>query len=538
MSLYDLPDEEDPGDLYDLEHLEDLERFAGVVQSALERGDIPAGVDTSTLTARELDEFEARVIELARIDPSTFIQYAFQWPMQTCHCEWQDLISQHPRLVLWAPVEHGKSSGIVIARPIWELGVNPKLRIAIISNTADQAIKCLSVIKSQIELNPRIAAVFPMLGRERRQGRMGVWHDDKITVQRDDLDNKDPSIQALGVLGAVMGSRIDLALLDDVLDFENTLHPTARDRMLGWHDSSVESRLTANGREALVGTAWHREDLMHTIAQRPAWKAVRYDATTRELWPELSSIGGKLCGWPKWRLDKKRKEIPALEFNRQFRNLPMSEESEIFNARSIEQCFTHDPWDPTADPSWQFYVGVDLNVKKGETRHKTSFFIGRLDGGVKTVQRIIAKTMNLDDILYHFMFIEARYKPVLFLVENNAAQDYIVQWFKPDTITRTFEARGEDPSRYLEKLPRVKGFTTGANKMDPKLGIWGMTIEFEQRRWRIPDHELTRAWKSEMLAFDPHAHTGDILMSSWLFHSAASKFRPARVRSRSISSAN
>jgi hypothetical protein len=516
---------------------DERDRFAGLIEHAKVAGDVSAAADSSTFTTADLEELETRALELARVDPSLFIQYVFKWPLQPCHIEWQDLLSDHDRVVLWAPIEHGKSSQVSVSRPLFELGRNPNLRIALISNTEGQAAKALSVVKQQIELNPRLTRVFPKLKRESRYGRRALWHDTAIIVQREDLDNKDPSIAALGVNSSIiMGSRIDLGILDDINDLMNTRTPVSRRGTVEWFDGHVESRMTAVGRLWMIGTAWHREDSMEVLAKRPGWTSRRYDGWTTLLWPEYVNIGGKLCGWPRARLERKRETIPVLEFNRQFRNLPMSEDAEIFNAGAIESCFDGADWDPEPRPDWQTYVGVDLNVKRGETFDKTSFFIGRLEGGKKLVQRIVAKNMNLDEIIYWFLWIEARYSPVLFLVENNAAQDYIVQWFKPETITRTFEARGQDPTEYLAKLPRVKGFTTGANKMDPRLGIWGMTIEFAQRRWSIPDHELTRTWKSEMLSFDPHAHTGDILMSSWLFHSAVSKFRPRRIRSSSISS--
>lgn len=477
----------------------------------------------------EWSDLDKKIIDLSRIDCSTFIQFVFGWPMQVCHCEWQDLLSLNDRVVLWAPIEHGKTSQIT-ARIVWELGCNPNIRIAIISNTAGLAVKILASVKQHIELNPRVQVVFPDLKREVRPKRFSAWHDDKIIVQRDDIDNKDYSVQALGVMGAVVGTRLDRAYLDDVQDFENTLHQMARERMCEWFDSSIESRMSVNGRIALIGTAWHRDDLMHVISKRKGWKSVRYDATKRSLWPELAEVGGKLCGWPAWRLEQKRKAIPVLEFNRQFRNLPLSEDSEIFRAQAIEQCFVKDePWDPQPRPDWQIYIGVDLNVKKGEVFDRTSFFVGRTDGLVKIVLNIVCRNMNLPEILDTFHVLQARYNPVLFLVENNAAQDFIVQilqtkWGEPQTFDgRIFHGR-------------VQGFTTGSNKADPILGIRGMTFEFEQQRWRIPDHPLTREWREEMLSFDPFSHTGDILMSSWLFHSACLKYRPRRARAFSVSS--
>jgi hypothetical protein len=520
----------DPDPLLDLD---ELERFAGLLDIMQAEGEVSDSIDSGDLASADFEDFEGRVVELARIDPVVFIQYAFGWPMQRCHCEWQDFLTANDRAVLWAPIEHGKSSQVSIARPIYELGRDPDLRIALISNTEGQAAKSLSVIKQQIELNPRVTAVFPDLKREARYGRRALWHDTAMIVQREDIGNKDPSIQALGVNSSIiMGSRIDLAIGDDINDFQNTMTAVSRKRTVDWFDAHVESRSTARGRVWMIGTAWHREDVMEVLAKRPSWKSKRYDAWEGNLWPDLVEVNGKLCGWPRWRLEKKRGQIPALEFNRQFRNKSISQEMEIFNLLAIEACFDGSPWDPLPELWMQFYVGVDLNVQKGEAHDKTSFFIGRPDGAHKIVHRIICDNMDLDDIIFWFYYIEARFNPVLFLVENNSAQDYVRQFFKEDTLRRIFEHRGESVEPFLRLMPRVEGFTTGKNKADPQLGLRGMTLEFEQKRWRIPDHKLTQQWKDELVNFDPMSHTPDILMSSWFFHSATMKYRPQRIRSR------
>jgi len=520
----------DPDPLLDLD---ELERFAGLLDIMQAEGEVPESTEPRDLAAQDFEDFEGRVVELARIDPVVFAQYAFQWPIQPIHSEMHDLMTAHARVVLWAPPEHGKTGHISIARPIWELGVNPSIRIALISDSADQAKKSLATIKQQITLNPRIKAVFPKIGPEKRADYRKSWLDEAIIVERDDLAARDYSIQAIGVHGQIMGARLDLAILDDILDFENTLTPGARERLLSWYDATIEGRSTAYGRIWFVGMAWHRKDIMHELSKREGWASHRFDGRKEGLWPEFLIVDGKPSGWPQWRLDQKRKLMPSAEFDRQFGCKVMTETSEIFNSRAIDQCFErHLGWDPEPDPSWQIFVGVDLNVKKGEARDKTSFFIGRPDGASRIVQRIICDNMNLEEIVFWFYFIEARYHPVIFLVENNAAQDYIVQMFKPGTLSAIFEGRGEDPSPYLSLLPRVQGFTTGSNKSDPILGLRGMTLEFEQKRWRIPDHKLTQQWKDELVDFDPLAHPPDILMSSWLFYSATMKYRPQRIRSR------
>lgn len=92
-------------------------------------------------------------------------------------------------------------------------------------------------------------------------------------------------------------------------------------------------------------------------------------------------------------------------------------------------------------------------------------------------------------------------------VETNAAQDFLRQWVLDVDIA----------------IP-VKAHTTGKNKTQRIIGVEGLFIELEQGAWIIPCdpitramHDGTRRWIDECLYYQPPpAHTGDLLMASWL----------------------
>jgi hypothetical protein len=54
------------------------------------------------------------------------------------------------------------------------------------------------------------------------------------------------------------------------------------------------------------------------------------------------------------------------------------------------------------------------------------------------------------------------------VVENNAAQDYIVQFARHSTAIPVFP------------------FTTGRNKAHPEFGIEGLAVEMSNTKWLIP----------------------------------------------------
>jgi hypothetical protein len=505
--------------------------------------------DPDVLDMKDVAAYERDAIQLARLDPSFYCEYVFGWTNQPCHDDWHALCSDNDRLVIFAPVEHGKSSQISMGRLSWEIGKNPNIRSACISDAASQAQKFLGVVRQTIQYNERYHRVFPNVRPERRRGRVQGWQDSHIVVEREDLNNKDYTVQALGVLGSIMGSRLDLTILDDILDFENTLTATQRRRMIEWLKTSVLSRATAAGKVWMIGNAWHDEDAMHWAAKNPRFRVEFFDAEDG-LWPDLIVMpSGEVCGWPKWRLEERKQEVGVIEYNRSMRNIAMREgATDDFKREDIEYCVelaerAHEELvNEYHGNEMLVYVGVDLGIQKKSGSHYTVFFVVGVDPkGIKHVLNIYVGRMGLVEIVKHFVRIQEDFKPVLFMVENNAAQDYLLQFFRgAEDIFRAILLNDPDAGGDATKLRtvasriRLKPFTTGTNKADPVLGVRAMSVDFAAHKWRIPRHRQSEEWIKEMIRFDPSEHTGDRLMASWFATHACSSRRRVRLRVSSI----
>ncbi len=272
------------------------------------------------LIARLLDV----AVRHARLDPAAFGAFCFRdqdgqpWDVQPFHREWQSLITRHDRLVLMAPVEHGKTEQVLTARLLWELGRDPSLRAAVVCNTYIQAQKIGYALRQHIESNPRLHRVFPGL----RPGQR--WTSGAFDV-RGKPTGKDYSVQCLGAFGSILGARLDIIIIDDICDYENTRTALQRRKLHEWVASTLLGRLTERGRVIVIGTAWHEEDLLHRLEARGApwvvrrYRAIRQDGTP--LWPER---------WPTERLEAKRKELGSFEFCRQFLNEVYDESTALF----------------------------------------------------------------------------------------------------------------------------------------------------------------------------------------------------------------
>jgi hypothetical protein len=399
---------------------------------------------------------------------------------------------------LHAPIEHGKTSLISIALPLFVLGTNPNARIAIISETATQATRILAAIREHILGNPRLREVFPRLRPAR--GAREQWSDSSIVIERS-VTSKDASIIALGELGPLTGARLDLAILDDVLSWSSTCTETLREKTISWFKSTLIGRMVEKGKIIVAGSAWHEEDLLHVLAQSSEYFAIRDPAIRSNgapLWPEQ---------WSSERLAQRRREMGEGEFSRQLLVQAKTDADSRFKIEWIERAFAiaeergaklvHSYSGP-----WRTFTGVDLAVG-GDAHHDETviFSIALLPDGRRQVLGIEAGRWTAPLIVGKISEACVRYGGIV-RVESNGAQEYVTQFLKADFI-------------------RVESHHTGRNRHDPAFGIESLAVELEQQKWIVPEGDETRKWAKELLSYSPRAHAGDRLIGSWLAREAA-----------------
>jgi hypothetical protein len=438
------------------------------------------------------------------------------------HIAWQELATAHKRLVIWSHVESGKSSQFSVGRVLYELGRNHNLRIAIISSTAGQAEKFLGVIKEYIEHSPELREVFADDPLE--PGKL--WTQSAVKVRRKSKA-KDPSIQAIGIDGALVGARIDLMIFDDILDYDNTRTLHLRNEV--WNkiqSSGFMGRLTKNGRLWVVGTAFNdgggdpgAADALHRFASLWPDRAFKYpviDEQTGELrWPSR---------WPQERIDERRGELTPVEFSRQLLCIARSEEDARFKWDWIKRALERGKGRAMAyrltiiPAGCRVYTGVDLAVQKHSKSDTTVLFTVIIHpNGDREVLEIIGGKFHGPEIVERIIDVHRRFGSIA-VVENNAAQDYILQF-----------------TRNVSDVP-LQSHTTGANKAHPEFGVESIAAEMANGKWIIPNkdgqvHPEVEQWIREMLHYNPAEHVGDRLMACWFAREGS---RKTKLRARSF----
>ena len=454
----------------------------------------------------------AQLIELARTNGAAFNAMVLKDEMTgspirlaPMHRKWHRLVDKHPRLNIISHVEAAKSQTLSVGRVLFELGKNPNTRCVIVSNTMMQAQKLLKSIASYIERSEELHEIFPDL----KPNPTGPWTLTQLAVERKGHP-KDPSVQSTGVHGAITGARIDLLVLDDILDYENARTPAGREDLWDWVHSALFGRLTANARVISVGNAYHRDDFLHRIEKNSLWTTVRFPVMEQDgelSWPER---------WPIERITHKREELGPVEFSRQMMCQARDDTESRFQKEWVDLCLmrgngkglVHAVAQPP--PGCAIYTGVDLAVQQHSSADLTAFTtILVYPNGDREILNIESGRMAGPQILEKIKELYHRYQGIFF-VENNSSQEFILQFVRASSA-----------------IP-VRPFTTGKNKAHPEFGIEGVAAEMAAGKWIIPNrdgkmHSEVEALVNEMLYYDPKGHTGDRLMSCWFAREAARK---------------
>jgi hypothetical protein len=472
----------------------------------------------------------AALITEARQKCERFVEYAFRHERDgrklrnaSFHDEWHQLLRENDRVVLQAPVEHAKTQHIGIAKPLHLLGNDPNRRIAIISNTEAMAGKILRSIRQHIEENPLVRDVFPHLTRSTDPA--DPWHTSAITVERTTI-SKDPSVQACGVYGPLVGSRLDVIILDDVLDFENTRTHEQRVKLIEWFETTVLTRATADCKIYVVGTPWHPEDLLHALSSRPGFTARQYSAALnpdappdkwQTLWKEE---------WPHSRLMDRFQNTSEAVFLRKYLCRTRVDTSGRFRQAWIDKMISYGrgrtmyreaPLAQGGVRRFPTFTGVDLGVGQGIDNALTVIFTIAIDDrGRRIVCEVKSGRWTAPEIIERLIDTRQRFGSEVG-VEDNGAQRFLVQMAG-------------------ERLP-VQGLTTtGYNKHHEQFGVESLAVEIRNGWWIAPSGKLgqevdpeVEAWIRDMLHYSPEAHTGDHLMAAWIAREMSRKFGSPRT---------
>lgn len=181
-------------------------------------------------------------------------------------CNWWTREGAKSHQLVLLPRDHMKSA-LVAYRTAWEITRNPAIRILYISSTANLAEKQLKFIKD-ILTSDIYRRYWPEMVNE-EEGKREKWTSSEISVDhplRKSENVRDPTIFTAGLTTTVTGMHCDIAVLDDVVVYENAYTIEGREKVSTQYSllSSVE---TGDALEWVVGTRYHPADLYSKLLE-------------------------------------------------------------------------------------------------------------------------------------------------------------------------------------------------------------------------------------------------------------------------------
>ena len=285
--------------------------------------------------------------EAAEADLGTFIRLvAPQRVLGACHeevCRWWDREEAKTHQLLLFPRDHMKSA-LIAFRVAHRITVDPTLRVLYLSATSNLAQKQLSFIKN-ILTSPVYKRYWPDHVHD-DEGKREKWTQTEIALdhpKRKEEGIRDPTIFTGGLTTSLTGLHCDIAVLDDIVVYENAYTNEGREKVKSQYSllSSIEG---ANAKEWVVGTRYHPKDLYsellemaediynedgEIIGSDPIYeimeKAVEDtgDGTGEFLWPRQRRADGKFFGFDRQVLAKKRAQyLDKAQYRAQYYNDP------------------------------------------------------------------------------------------------------------------------------------------------------------------------------------------------------------------------
>jgi hypothetical protein len=473
------------------------------------------------------------------------------------------------------PRDHGKSKHLSIAYPLWRIAKNHNIRILSISRTANVAESFLSEIVSNIERNhkyinfarfidPTGKGIVPRMKQLRKQTE--DWSGKSITIEREDVGMKDPTICATGLFGQILSRRADIIILDDVVDQQNSATELQRKKVIDWIETTVLPVLVPGGTLIYLGNTWHQDDVVSKFMTDPRFivqkrqGAIIAEAERQDLWQKWGSIMLNITVPPKFRfieanafyeqnkeeMDKGSKVLWPERYP--YSRLYLERLLNPYVFARMYQCDPSNRPNQVIRDEW-----IEKAMHKGrllrfqDAPHEKNF----LEVSAAGMDLAISLEEAADDTALIYMdLVRQGYDGV----EDG---DYIIRQihrgkYTPNeqrTIAKTAWARDGmqsvrvESNSYQKSLSidlgnegvPVRSYTTGGEKFDPEIGINSFAVSMELGKVVIPSDPtdprtimLASQLANEMRSF-PDGHTGDGLMATWFAFSEIRELMGSRV---------
>ena len=275
---------------------------------------------------------------------------------------------ESPRLMLFMPPRHGKSTLASVAFPAWHLGRHPNHEFISCSYSGSLAMSFSRKVR-QLLREPVYKNVFEKSRLDKDSQSVESWQ----TTQGG-------GYVAAGVGGGITGKGANVLVIDDpVKNREDAESDNNRAATWDWYTSTAYTRLSPGGGILVILTRWHDDDLAGRLLKQAEegadqWEVIRYPAIAEidenfrkqgeSLHPERYNVDA---------LEQIRKAIGPRDWSALYQQNPVSDEGDYFS-RDMIRYYEYDEID-TAELN--YYCAWDLAIGQ---RDRNDYSVGIVVG--------------------------------------------------------------------------------------------------------------------------------------------------------------
>ena len=445
------------------------------------------------------------------------------------------------------PPEHAKSMTTSIDYPVYRICMDPNVRIMIVSKSQQKATEFIYAIKQRLTHPGWQKLQLAYAAGSGFKSKSATWQATQVYLGDElrDSDQKDPTLQAIGIGGQVYGARADLIILDDCVTMSNAHE---YEKQIRWIQQEVLTRLGPTGKLLVLGTRVDSIDLYRELrngeryptGQSP-WTYLAMPAVLefgespndwKTLWPksdrpwqgseEEPDENGQFPRWDGHHLAMRRSALDPKTWSMVYQQADVDEDS-TFNVtcvkgsvdrmRMIGPLVSGNPGHPEETEGLTIVAGLDPAIV-GDT----AAVVMAIDRRRKKRYVLDAATITrpspqaIRDLITTFT---DKYKPSEWMVERNAFQGYLTQ---DENLRMWLANRGV----------MLREHTTSRNKWDVGFGVAAMAPLFgsvdHQSKHRkdnlihLPSdrHEGIRLLIDQLVTWSPETkNKTDLVMALW-----------------------
>jgi len=454
-----------------------------------------------------------------------------------------------PNVLVLVPAGFGKTT-VVSTRvlPVMEICDNPNSRMQYIGKNETEAYSFSTNIRQELT-NPKLVADF---GVFKPVDKNTPWANYGFSVEQRQYRDVRENAEFFGTNShAALGKRSDRVLIDDIETPDTASTPETRAKLLHWirigpltsarpiwnKDEQGKvlipkrlqwSRTARYWGTGVVGTIFHPEALYAMLMKDPTFTCVKFDCFKDK--KQSVSLSPKMLTVPE--LERERRSIGTLAFNKRYRNIAYDESEMAFREawiRGQEEevagqriqhpgCLDRERAFGQRAPDWDLYCGFDpASGSKSRWSAHSAYVILGIDRAEEESRIYLIDFVKMQDGFDRMLDVLLMGNPI-YNIEGLYAKYHYKQATVEKNAFGLWLIENDRMKPYIES-GLVKPSYTGNNKNDPVSGVFSMAQMMQDGRFRIPyagasDQERAEEFIEELLIFPKS--TGDIVMAMWL----------------------